>query len=156
MSDGERFDSWCVLELLGHRRLAGRVTEEERFGVKLGRIDVPIAGTACKPCKGSGRVPDVPEVSNPDHIVCNACDGHGEIGQGFTTVYFGGSSVYALTPTTEEAARAVARRNQPEPVHQWELPKPEVKPVGGGPLDFDPEGYESDRDDDDADFPLPI
>src|SRR5262245_46890507 len=32
---------WAVLELMGHVRTAGRVTEEERFGAKLGRIDVP-------------------------------------------------------------------------------------------------------------------
>lgn len=33
--------TWAVLELLGHRRLAGRVSEEEHFGVKMGRIDIP-------------------------------------------------------------------------------------------------------------------
>lgn len=33
--------TWCVLELMGHVRLAGRVTEEEMFGTKMGRIDVP-------------------------------------------------------------------------------------------------------------------
>jgi hypothetical protein len=86
---GESFDNWAVLELMGHVRMAGRVTEEERFGCKMGRIDVPI-------------------------------------GDGFTTVYFGGSSVYRMTPTTEELARAVARGSQPEPVHRWELPKPDV------------------------------
>ena len=86
----ETFDSWAILELMGHVRMAGRVTEEERFGSKLGRIDVP--------------------------------DENG----GFTTVYFGAGSVYRLTATTEEVARAVAVRNKPEPVHRWELPKPET------------------------------
>lgn len=37
----ERFESWAIIELLGHRRVAGRVTEEERFGCKLGRVDIP-------------------------------------------------------------------------------------------------------------------
>jgi hypothetical protein len=41
---------------------------------------------------------------------------------GFTTQYFGGSSVYRLTPTTEAIARSVAARNQPTPAHRWELP----------------------------------
>lgn len=84
----EAFDSWAVVELMGHVRMAGRVTEEERFGCKMGRCDVP-----------------------------------GE-DDSFTSVYFTGSSVYRMTPCSEEAARAVARRAQPEPVHQWELPKP--------------------------------
>lgn len=35
------FGSWAVVELMGHVKLAGYVTEEERFGVKMGRIDVP-------------------------------------------------------------------------------------------------------------------
>lgn len=40
----EPTEVWCVLELMGHVRTAGRVTEEEKFGGKLGRIDVPTAG----------------------------------------------------------------------------------------------------------------
>ena len=77
---------WGILELMGHVRLAGRITEESRFGVALGRIDIP---------KTDGT---------------------------FTPQYFGGSSIYRLTPTTEEIARSVAARNQPEPVHRFELP----------------------------------
>lgn len=34
------FEGWCILELLGHRRLAGWVKEEEHFGVGMIRIDV--------------------------------------------------------------------------------------------------------------------
>lgn len=37
----ETFDSWAVVELMGHVRMAGRLTEEERFGGKMGRLDVP-------------------------------------------------------------------------------------------------------------------
>ena len=65
------YDGWAILELMGHVRLAGRVTEESHFGVALGRIDIPSA-------------------------------------DGYTTQYFGGSSIYRLTPTTEAIARSVA------------------------------------------------
>lgn len=34
-------EMWAVVELLGHRRLAGFVTEEEHFGTKLIRLDIP-------------------------------------------------------------------------------------------------------------------
>lgn len=34
-------ETWAILELMGHVRLGGRVGEEERFGVKMGRIDIP-------------------------------------------------------------------------------------------------------------------
>ncbi len=34
------FDEWAILELMGHRRLAGRVTEQEIGGSTMIRIDV--------------------------------------------------------------------------------------------------------------------
>lgn len=35
---------WAIVEIMGHRRHAGRVREEERFGAKMLRIDVPNQG----------------------------------------------------------------------------------------------------------------
>ena len=35
---------WAIVEVFGHRRHAGRTREEERFGAKLLRIDVPKKG----------------------------------------------------------------------------------------------------------------
>lgn len=35
---------WAVVEVFGHRRHAGRTREEERFGAKLLRIDIPKKG----------------------------------------------------------------------------------------------------------------
>jgi len=85
----EQFDSWAILELMGHRRLAGRVSEVELAGHGMLRIDVPTAAPG-----------------------------------GFITQYYSPSSMYALSPTTEEIARAVAKRNRPEPVYAFELPAP--------------------------------
>lgn len=39
MSD--KFKNWCVIELMGHQRIAGMVTEEEISGQLFLRIDVP-------------------------------------------------------------------------------------------------------------------
>jgi hypothetical protein len=90
MSDTKQNPSeqWAIVELMGHVRLAGRLSEVERFGSKLGRLDIPLA------------------------------DG------GFVTKEFGGASVYAITYVDEATARIVALRNQVQPVHSWELPKP--------------------------------
>lgn len=33
------------------------------------------------------------------------------------------SAIYCLTPTSEDAARLVAKQNRPEPVHRYELPR---------------------------------
>lgn len=102
------FEQWAILELMGHVKLAGKVTEEERFGQKMGRIDIP--------------------------------DGNG----GFTTQYFGGSSVYRLTPTSEEVAREVSRDNQPSPIHPWQV----RRLTAGNP---EPDARDADEIDDDDD-----
>jgi hypothetical protein len=38
------FDEWCIVELLGHRRLAGRVREVQVAGSGFLRLDIPAAG----------------------------------------------------------------------------------------------------------------
>jgi len=103
---------WAIVELMGHVRMAGRVTEEERFGSKLGRVDVP------------------------------RTDGT------FSTHYFGGGSVYRLSPTTEEIARAVAAHNQPQPVHSWEMPKalPEGSVIRDNREPFDDDARDAEWD----------
>jgi hypothetical protein len=41
----EKFEEWCVLELMGHRKLAGHGTEVSLFGTAILRLDVaPAAG----------------------------------------------------------------------------------------------------------------
>lgn len=37
----EPLETWAILELMGHRRLAGFLTEAEVAGAKMLRIDVP-------------------------------------------------------------------------------------------------------------------
>ncbi len=40
----EKFEAWGLLELFGHQRLAGRLTEQTIGGVHFVRIDVPASG----------------------------------------------------------------------------------------------------------------
>ena len=82
-----KFEEWAVLELMGHRRLAGKVTDAVIGGGAFLRIDIP-----------------------------------GKNGQQ-TTQYYSPGSVYCITPTSEEIARAVAAQNEPAPVYRWELPQ---------------------------------
>lgn len=37
----ESYEGWAILELMGHRRLGGRVSQVEQYGVPMLRIDVP-------------------------------------------------------------------------------------------------------------------
>jgi hypothetical protein len=34
-------EQWGIVSLMGHKTLAGRISEEEHFGAKMGRVDVP-------------------------------------------------------------------------------------------------------------------
>ena len=82
----ESTEIWAIVELMGHVKYAGRLSEVERFGAKLGRIDMPIEGQ-------------------------------------FVTKFFGGQSVYCITPVTEQVARHVCRSIRTEPVQPWDFPK---------------------------------
>jgi hypothetical protein len=100
VSEPTIFDEWAILELMGHRRLGGRVREVQIGGAGFLRIDVP-----------------------------------GDGAEVYVTQFYPPSSVYAITPVSEEVARLVARNNRPQPIQRWELPAP--KPA------------DDDRDDDD-------
>lgn len=39
--DNNTFDQWCIVELFGHQRIAGRVTEQTIGGCSFVRVDVP-------------------------------------------------------------------------------------------------------------------
>lgn len=37
----EKFDLWCIVELFGHQKIAGRCTEQNLAGANMLRVDVP-------------------------------------------------------------------------------------------------------------------
>lgn len=41
MTDTETFETWAIIELFGHRQLAGKVSEQQVAGATMLRIDVP-------------------------------------------------------------------------------------------------------------------
>lgn len=74
---------WAVVEIFGHRRHAGRTREEERFGARMLRVDVPAVG---KGEDGAHRV------------------------ESWTTHYYGGSAIFSFSLTD---AASVMRANRP-------------------------------------------
>jgi hypothetical protein len=83
------FAGFAIVELMGHVRVAGWVTEEELFGTKLGRVDIP---DVTADLTGGARPTEV-----------------------HATQYFNGSALYRLTPCDEATARSVAAQFQPRP-----------------------------------------
>lgn len=41
MGSEEKFDAWAIVELFGHQRMAGRITEASIGGCQFIRVDVP-------------------------------------------------------------------------------------------------------------------
>lgn len=80
------FETWGIVEVMGHNRFAGFIQEQKLGGATLLRIDVP------------------------------ASDGR----QTFSKL-LGMHSIFAITPTTEATARAVACAQSSQPFSEWDL-----------------------------------
>jgi hypothetical protein len=96
----EKFETWAIVEIMGHQRIAGHVTEQTIAGTPLLRVDVP-------------EIPaGVDRWGSPAAAVA-----------AFTT-FIGGGSIYRLTPCTEQAARAAVGQFREQPVQCVDLQRP--------------------------------
>jgi hypothetical protein len=122
VSAREQFSGWAIVELMGHRRLGAYVREAEIAGAAMLRLDIPEHpwndGCTCGSLNPDSTSPD--EHSSACHIF--RAEGDDEPLDVYATQFYSASSLYCLTPTTEQMARAV--RSRPEPVTSWELPRP--------------------------------
>ena len=84
-------EAWACVEIFGHRRHYGRIGEVEKFGTKMLRVDVPTG----------------PAAPLLQRMATEA--------EAFETFFYGGASIFSVTPMTEEAARAYAERARPKP-----------------------------------------
>lgn len=92
MSDTKTFESWAIVEVMGHRQFAGWVTEQALGGASFVRVDVP------------------------------AVQAEGEDLPAFTKL-LGAASIYAISPCTEETARAFAARARVRAFSVYEAPR---------------------------------
>lgn len=128
---------WAIVELMGHVRLAGRLTEEEKFGAKMGRLDIP-KSESC-PMLGIAAHTMAPDA-------CPQCGGSGHV-KGFVTQLFGGGSVYRITIVTEDVARHVAKSTTTAPVSPWDFPKQlENRTATVANDDYDPDEFNTEGD----------
>lgn len=95
MTDQEQI-GWAVLELMGHRKLAGRVSDDEG----LLRIDV--------------------YDQNPDEV--NDADGPV---LPIATQWYGRAAIYCITATTKENCIGMTQLYRPAPIGRYELPAPD-------------------------------
>lgn len=103
MTETNQFESWAVVEVMGHRKFAGFVSEQAIGGASFVRVDVPAVG-------------DLPAF----------------------TKLLGGGSIYAITPCTEETARAFAGNFQQRAFNVYEAPRLTGPKSDVDPADYDP------------------
>ena len=127
----ETFEGWCILELMGHRRLAGYVREQEIAGAGMLRLDV-------HPRKSGDSMQEAPAA--------------------IATQFYSPAAVYCITPTTEAIARAVGEQSKPEPVSRYELepPPPPHNPHADHGRGFEHRIGDADSDEDDGCPNLPF
>jgi hypothetical protein len=113
-TDTNTFEGWCIIEQMGHKRMAGYVSEQTIGGHSFIRVDIPKADTP-------PTVPGAKPNGSSDW---------------YATQFITGQTVYAITPCTEEIARKVAANSQPQPVTEWDL-KPRALAAASETDDYD-------------------
>lgn len=86
---------WAIVELFGHARIAGRISEQEFGGTKMVRVDVPAVSADPK---------------DPDG---EKIDAH--------TRFFGGGAIYSINWVDELVARIAAGSIRHQPIDTWSL-----------------------------------
>lgn len=133
MEQQQKFEQWCIVELFGHTKLAGLVSEQSIGGAMFVRVDVP----------------EVQREASSGKIVNGQYEEqkYTETIAQFTR-FFGANAIYSITPTSEAIARAMAQRIATRPVAAFELPQ--LKALNA-PAEHEapPNGDEDERDEDD-------
>jgi hypothetical protein len=89
----EKFDEWAFVEIMGHKRYAGKVSEQAIGGASFVRIDVP-------------------EVVLLD----------GETLPAFTK-FFGAASIYCISPCTKQTALVFAASIGAQSIARYSVPR---------------------------------
>jgi hypothetical protein len=130
VEDQAKFEDWAIVEVMGHQTYAGFVTTQAFGQAVLFRIDVP-------------ALPERERVLRFDeyleHAVLRAGSTVSESPvQGYTKL-IGAGSIYAITPCTEEAARASIDKITSRKLSLVSLPAvPAIMPATDG---FDDEDF---------------
>lgn len=131
MSEEQVAEKWACVEVMGHRRLYGRIREETVAGATMLRVDVPGRGQRCPECEGAGVVRASgfyglgPTPTRP----CKPCLGTGQRKDGvvepewIATQYYSGASLFCVTPCTEAAARIGAGQNRHSMPIEFDAPR---------------------------------
>ena len=151
------FEGWAILELMGHRRLAGLLSETQIGGAAFIRIDVPnqCTETSANWCPVHGKCACPDRSAAKDDPACPLHSEKSEHGaENVATQFYAPSAVYCITPVSETLARKVAASSQPAPVTKWDLPAERALPAAASSDDADDGPDDDDEADDYEDRPF--
>jgi hypothetical protein len=99
MAETKTFETWAIVEIMGHRQFAGFVSEQAIGGQSFVRVDVP--AVTIQPSKPGDVADELPAF----------------------TKLFGAGSIYCISPCTEETARAFAAQSRARSFSVYEAPR---------------------------------
>ncbi len=113
-TDPGKLETWAIVEVMGHNRYAGFVQQVPFGGAAMIRVDVP----------------EIAEywVDMPDWENGGQPRRHLVPGTPAFTKFLGISSIFAITPCTQEAAMAAVRAFRSAPVTILDLPQRRALP----------------------------
>lgn len=138
------YEGWAILELIGHRRLAGEVSEVTMYGSSMLRIDVPSLCNLDGPahdCPICGKCLCAISTQEIDRSTCPVHGGNPNHGPWRLTQFYNASAIYCLTPCTEAEARRLAAESNPSRPRLFEHPTAQAIERGNPNFDDDEDEY---------------
>lgn len=130
MTEQQKFECWAIVEVMGHSKYAGYVSEQAIGGASFVRVDVPECIYEEEECA-------VDERGYADYSLPRI---KSTVSVPAFTKLLGQSSIFAITPTTEDLARRAAAGFRSRPLNEYDLP--ERKPMALTVSDEDEVGDE--------------
>ena len=109
-SEQDQFETWAIVDVMGHQRYAGKVTEQTIAGSGFIRVDVPSVQRRGFNDEPGDSIPPFSKLLSP-------------------------GSIHSITPCSEEVARAAAGNIAKVPIQRYELQLPQA--VGDEQEEFD-------------------
>lgn len=110
MPEADKFESWAVVELFGHQRIAGLVSEFQLGGDSFVRVDVPdVPDSVRKVREWDSKTKDYAIIGKPIPGLPK-----------FTKLY-GPKAIYAIAFVSEATARTVAAQIRVLPIDTFNI-----------------------------------
>ena len=141
------YEGWAIVEIFGHQKYAGRISTETIGAACMLRVDVPELPPRQE--EVTGRYSYHPETGT--QLPKGTIISYAAV-QGYTK-FFGVAAIYAITPTTEEAALEAIEGLQPRPVLLVKLPKQAAAIAASADSSADDEDEEDEEEEEEDDGP---